>query len=375
VADAWSGTGPSWKTSGVIDARSSILAVVSASAPPAQVHRALRFVRVDPDHTASVAASVSIGNAAKAVDDPDDWPETDELAAQWLRFGWDLHPQQRYLCYPAESDQPIGVLEVELPVHDNLHLIWGSITVHPDYRRQGFGSAILAELLRRAREADRTTVWLGTAEDDEGARAFLEQHGFRYASHDARRRQVLADVDTAEIDRLLQSSRSAGADYDLERYVPPIPDAILADLVEVTAAINDAPMGELTFEDERFDLDRLRDVEAARAGRGDRVYRIAARHRESGQIGGHTLVFVQQERPTRAGQGDTAVHRAHRGHRLGMLLKIEMMRWLAESEPQVEEIETWNHADNSYMINVNEAIGYRLSRIFAMYERNLSANR
>ena len=65
------------------------------------------------------------------------------------------------------------------------------------------------------------------------------------------------------------------------------------------------------------------------------------------------------------------MHRDHRGHRLGLLLKIEMMRWLAEAEPQIAEIVTWNNADNRYMIDVNEAIGYRLSRVFAMYERTL----
>ena len=90
-------------------------------------------------------------------------------------------------------------------------------------------------------------------------------------------------------------------------------------------------------------------------------------------IGGHTVVVWSTRcDPTRAGQGDTAVHRDHRGHRLGLLLKIEMMRWLAEVEPQITEIiDTWNNADNRYMIDVNEAIGYRLSRVFAMYERTL----
>ena len=76
-------------------------------------------------------------------------------------------------------------------------------------------------------------------------------------------------------------------------------------------------------------------------------------------------------RAEHAVQGDTAVHRDHRGHRLGLLLKIEMMRWLAEAEPQIVEITTWNNADNRFMIDVNEAIGYRLSLVFAMYERTL----
>jgi len=83
------------------------------------------------------------------------------------------------------------------------------------------------------------------------------------------------------------------------------------------------------------------------------------------------VVVFHPARPTYAGQGDTAVARNHRGHRLGLLLKIEMMRWLAEVQPQLEMIDTFNHADNRYMIDVNEAIGYRLSRVFNMYELNL----
>ena len=38
-----------------------------------------------------------------------------------------------------------------------------------------------------------------------------------------------------------------------------------------------------------------------------------------------------------------------------------MMRWLAEAEPQLEVLETWNNADNRFMISVNELLGYRLS--------------
>ena len=49
-----------------------------------------------------------------------------------------------------------------------------------------------------------------------------------------------------------------------------------------------------------------------------------------------------------------------------------MMRWLAEAEPQVEVVETWNNVDNTPMIRVNEALGYRLSRTFAVYQRLLT---
>ncbi|GAA3694800.1 hypothetical protein GCM10022204_08230 [Microlunatus aurantiacus] len=331
----------------------------------------MRLVAVDPHDLTAVTASVELLNAAQLVDDPDDHPGIPELAARWLEFGWDLDPETRYLYVNAEG-QAVAVLEVDLPRRDNLHLVWGSVVVHPEHRRRGHGTALVAELVRRAREAGRTTIWLGTAEDDLGSRAFLEANGFHYASHDARRKQVLSEVDSTAVDALHTKAVEAAADYVLERLEPPHSDELLAQLVEVTEAINDAPMGDLTFEDEVFDVARLRDIETAREGRGDRIYRLAARHRETGGIGGHTLVVVNQLRPEHAGQGDTAVHRDHRGHRLGLLLKIEMMRWLAETEPQVTSISTWNHADNRYMIDVNEAIGYRLSRVFAMYERTLT---
>lgn len=330
----------------------------------------MRLVRVDPHDLTAVTAAVELLNTAQRVDDPDDQPAIPALAARWLEFGWDLDPETRYL-YVDGDDRVVAVLDVELPRRDNLHLVWGNVVVHPEHRRRGHGTALVTELVRRATEAGRTTIWLGTAEDDLGSRAFLEAHGFRYASHDARRTQVLSEVDTDAVDALHARAVEAAVDYVVERLEPPHSDELLAQLVEVTEAINDAPMGELTFEDEVFDVARLRDLETAREGRGDRIYRLAARHRETGVIGGHTLVVVNPLRPQHAGQGDTAVHRNHRGHRLGLLLKIEMMRWLAEAEPQITEITTWNHADNRYMIDVNEAIGYRLSRVFAMYERTL----
>ena len=33
-----------------------------------------------------------------------------------------------------------------------------------------------------------------------------------------------------------------------------------------------------------------------------------------------------------------------------------MMRWLAEAEPQVESIDTWNAESNDHMIAVNERL-------------------
>ncbi len=316
-----------------------------------------------------VTAVACIEEAARQVDDPEAFPVIPEMRAGQMRYGWDLDLGEHYLYVPEGRSDPTGVLVLDMPTRDNLQLVWAQITIHPEHRRRGHGSMIMNEALRRTREAGRSTIWVGTAEDDHGARKFVENFGFSYASHDARRRQVLSDVSHAELRRLGADAQAAASDYSLERLQPPVPDQVLGELVEVTAAINDAPMGDLTYEDEKFDVQRLRDLETALLGRGECAYRVIARHRETGEVGGHTIVMVHPLQPEVGVQGDTAVARHHRGHRLGLLLKIDMMRWLADAEPQLKIIETWNNVDNKFMINVNEALGYRLSRIFNMYER------
>ncbi|SDT24434.1 GNAT family N-acetyltransferase [Microlunatus soli] len=329
------------------------------------------FQRVSPGDADAIAQLAELINAAGAVDDPDSPPIPADLLGRQLEFGWDLEPSERFLYRPSADAAVVGTLSVHAPQRDNLQLMDIGVTTHPDHRRAGHGTAMMSEAIRRAQEIGRTILWAGCAHDDEGAAAFLTANGFGYASHEARRYQWPDRVDHDQLDELYRTAEQAASDYELIRTTAPSDDELLTELIEVTAAINDAPMGELDFEDEKFDLQRLKDFEAAALGKGEKLYRTFARHRDTGKVGGHTIMMVQPSLPTYGNQYDTAVHRDHRGHRLGMLLKIDMMRWLAKAEPQIERIETWNHADNDYMISVNEKIGYRLNRIYDTYQRKL----
>lgn len=329
------------------------------------------YQHVDPGDETAVARLTEIANAANDVDDPGEPPALPELVALDMKYGWDLEPSDSYLYSPSENSEPIAILRFDAPKRDNLHLATAGITVHPDHRGKGHGSAMVDEVLRLTRENGRRTLWGGCWSDDEAAAAFLKKHGFTYASHDARRFQYLDQLDQDQLDRQYEQALPKAADYELVRVRVPTEEDLLKELIEVTAAINDAPMGELDFEDEVFDLQRLKDFEFASQAKGERLYRVFARHRQTGAVGGHTVMMVQPKRPQLGEQYDTAVHRDHRGHRLGILLKLEMLRWLAEVEPQIERIETWNQADNRYMIDANEAIGYRLSRIYDTYQRTV----
>jgi hypothetical protein len=83
------------------------------------------------------------------------------------------------------------------------------------------------------------------------------------------------------------------------------------------------------------------------------------------------VVAVDVEQPARAHQHDTSVAAAHRGHRLGLLLKAEMVLWLAAVEPGVETVDTWNAESNAHMISVNEQLGYRVMGREVQYQRRL----
>jgi len=54
-----------------------------------------------------------------------------------------------------------------------------------------------------------------------------------------------------------------------------------------------------------------------------------------------------------------------------VLLKIRMLRWLAEAEPQLHTIDASNAASNAHMIRVNDLLGFRLTATATNWERRL----
>ena len=106
-----------------------------------------------------------------------------------------------------------------------------------------------------------------------------------------------------------------------------------------------------------WDAARVREHDDRMAESGRQVITSAAEHTPSGRLAGYSEVVVSDERPV-AVQEDTLVLREHRGHRLGMLLKIATAEALAEV-PRIEAIVTWNAEENRPMLDVNEAMGFR----------------
>ena len=329
----------------------------------------VQITRLDPDDVAGVEQYVAVANAASALDSPWEHPRTTRQISSLLRRGWDGDAPHAFAAH-GDDGTAIGFLEVWTTEWDNTDLAWLWIVVHPDHRRRGVGSALMEHAFTTARELGRSKVGIDGWDNPVPA-AFAARHGFSWASQAINRRQYLREVDLGQVQRMYDDAATAAHDYELVRVEGRTPDDLIERVSEMVVAINDAPLDDLELEDEVFPPERVHRYEDVQALNGNRLYRLLARHRETGELAGHTVVAVESERPTIGEQHDTSVVRAHRGHRLGLLLKAGMVLWMAEVEPQLETVDTWNAESNDHMIAVNEQLGYRPLGRGVQYQRRL----
>ena len=327
----------------------------------------MKLVEFGPDDAAHLEAFLDVARAADAVDCPWEPARTAYRQAAYMRHSWEGEPGRWFVAY--DGPVPVAVGSVDASDYDNLEMAWVQLTVAPAERGRGHGATLLGALEDVARQDDRPLVLL-SGWDGPALHALAAGRGYDRKSAEIRRVQVVAEAPDPRAIRD-DALRLAG-DYDLLRLEGYTPDDVLPDLVELTAAINDAPVDDLEWEEEVYSPERVRAYERAQVESGFRFRRVVARHRPTGRLAGHTVVVVDSDQPAVAEQHDTSVVRAHRGHRLGLLLKAEMLLWLADEEPQVERIYTDNAESNRHMIAVNERLGYRAMGRIVEFQRRLT---
>ena len=315
------------------------------------------IVEFTVEDTHTIEAVVELANAARKVDSPFSHPQTVSGYTGTMRYGWDGETPTTFAAW--ESGSLAGLVEFHTSEWDNTHLAWVVFVVHPDLRRRGHGSRLLEFAKEQTRSLGRTSIGCDGWDND-------TTNGFATASRLPRkgsainRRQVLASVNRQALETMYDEAAATASSYELIRIAGHTPEDMLDAVARLTEAINDAPTDDLDIEHEVFPKERIVAYENAQEARGNRLYRIIARHRDSGELAGHSVVAVEGERPAIGDQHDTSVLRAHRGHRLRLLLKADMLRWLAECEPGLETIDTWNAESNDHMIEVNEKLGYQV---------------
>jgi GNAT superfamily N-acetyltransferase len=328
-----------------------------------------------------LGGAVAVLEAARVADGRPGLTPTVTSFAGAMRTGWEGDPPLVAVAFDGDGDRDgglagagdggiaggegdgdrrvRGLLELTLPPWDNRTQGIAEITVDPLSRRRGIGRALYAAAVERMRAAGRSVLILEARGGSAGER-FLDALGLEVGPGEQLRHQDVTALDWAVLDELYADALTQAADYEIREIPPEAPDDMLTELIAVISAVNDAPMDVRHAEPDRYPPERIRAYEAGEAGIGRIGYRLVARHTPTGVFAGYTGVGVDAERPWYATQYITSVRAEHRGHRLGLLLKIAMTRLLRDREPALRTISTWNSPDNAHMIAVNETLGYRL---------------
>lgn len=319
--------------------------------------------RLNPYDDAEFAAFHAAYAAANDFERPyaETWPLA-ELVVPLRRESVDA---DHYGLIAQDGDDIVGVAVIELPLTDNRELADVCVYVPPEHRRLGVGTSLARQIAVDTRQRGRTS-WLclvsgrGYDQPDDTVipgEAFAARLGLTMRQREVQRHLSLP-APTDRLDKLSEEAAHKHGDYRLERWVDACPD----DYVEAycalkTAMVDEMPTGEMEIEAERWDAERLRDFEASYLAQ-DRTRHVYVAIAPNGSIAGHTELVVPKHDPQLVYQWDTLVLPAHRGHRLGLALKVANLAWVQAEHPERTAVRTWNAESNDPMIAVNEAMGF-----------------
>ena len=324
----------------------------------------MRILRLDLANDELMRGCHAVYVAAHGVDEPDSGPPFPfPLLRAYLAHGWSGDPAEAWYIpdEAAGAAQVAAYCRLMLPDLENRERAYLDLIVHPEFRRRGLGTALLRHAVQRAEAHGRTDLDARAPQGSAGD-AFARRVGAVPGLAEALRILDLSKVEDDRFARLHADAAKHATGYSLVSWTGLTPEDKRAGVAGVINAMNDAPREEGLFEDDLWDADRVRergDLMVRFAG--SRGYSVAAVHDATGEMAALTQVFVEPDTPHWGHQAITGVTRSHRGHRLGMLTKAAMLEWLATAEPQLEGIGTSNAAVNSYMIAINEALGFELS--------------
>ncbi|GAA1056990.1 GNAT family N-acetyltransferase [Agromyces luteolus] len=260
------------------------------------------------------------------------------------------------------------------------------VGVDPAHRRRGLGGRVLDAVEASARDAGRgSTILISEHRTDDGAGErlrppqggaslpadapsvrFARSRGYELGQLLVASALPVGGLGARFRDLSRQVDRSDGYRIELWRDRTPEEhlDAFAAARSQMVA---EAPSGAVDFPDEHWDAARIIDEEARAVQAGRRHLTVAA-ITPDGEVAGFTILTLA---PGKRGayQDDTLVLGPHRGHGLGMRMKLANLVALADAAPERTEVYTWNADENGPMLAINRELGFRPHSIQATWQR------
>jgi GNAT superfamily N-acetyltransferase len=310
---------------------------------------------------------------------------TGELSYQALEVlpNWKDEDGPRLPVYARVDGEIVGRAVYEVLLDDD-DTAWFQIEVLPEFRHRGIGRALAAELEDRARAEGRSKLLLYAASPEAEAGGEGEGAGVGvgerlhtptgFGSLPLANREVqcllragyaLEQIERAsrlplpvELDVAAAAERS-GPDYRVHLWTGATPSEWLADLAILhTRMSTDAPSAGMEEPEDVYTPERVAQLEANEALSSRPMLVAVVEHIPTGTLAGFTQLSVAAALDRPIAQENTLVLREHRGHGLGVLLKLANLEYALAEHPGHPSVITYNAEENRHMLDVNEALGF-----------------
>ncbi|MEV8147818.1 GNAT family N-acetyltransferase [Arthrobacter sp. NPDC080073] len=303
------------------------------------------------------------------------WGSLDRASSAQSRLaGWRDTPYEASRNFFARvGGRIVGHASCQVPLKDNVHTAWLQVDVLEGHRRQGIGTALLRTVEGVAMAQGRHVLQAhtehpigaagagapGGVTDDGPGVAFCLKNG--YALEQTSRFSSLDMDHDAEWARLELAARSkADAAYKVLAWTNRCPGEYVDHMAGLMGRMStDTPAGGLEIEAEAWDAARVRQLEDTTLAEGQTSLVAAAQHRSTGDLVAYTVIYLDPSKPWVAEQDDTLVAKPHRGHGLGMLVKLANLRRLQTECPEVRRVMTYNAEENEHMLSINVQLGFK----------------
>jgi GNAT superfamily N-acetyltransferase len=333
--------------------------------------------RIEPQDETALASWTAVLEASNA----ELWPGLTGFTLPDIRAFARFQGSYRRFELLGAYDPPgsiVGVGMLELPLRDNLHGTEVTVAVHPSHRRKGAGTAIVERMgevaVANGRRALNSIVDVPTVQAlDHASVHFAPRVGFE-AMLSGNRRHLQVPVDKTRLEELRGVVAGAGdaAAYRTFTFETPWPSEFLDDECELMRRMStDEPSGDGDKEEEVWNADRISENDEMLMERQARKLAAVAQHIPSGRLVAFTELLVADDTPKESWQLATLVHPEHRGHRLGLAVKLANLDFLAERAPDVRLIVTGNASENAPMIAVNDMMGFEVVGTGMFWQKQL----